>query len=73
MVILGLLAWAIIWIAIAFWPARVARRKGYSFIGFFIFSIFLFPIALLVAYVVHDRNEAEHNREKEVEASLPEL
>jgi hypothetical protein len=26
-----------IWIALAFWPARVARRKGHSFIGF-IFS-----------------------------------
>lgn len=23
----------IIWIAIAFWPARVAARKGHSFIG----------------------------------------
>jgi hypothetical protein len=25
----------IIWIAIAFWPARVAGRKGHSFFGFF--------------------------------------
>jgi hypothetical protein len=28
----------LIWIAIAFWPARVAGRKGHSFIGYFIFS-----------------------------------
>jgi hypothetical protein len=25
-------AFLIIWILIAFWPARVARRKGHSFI-----------------------------------------
>ena len=44
-----------IWIAIAFWPARVAGRKGHSFIGFFIFSLVFFPAALIVAYVVEDR------------------
>ena len=31
---------AIIWIAIAFWPARVAGRKGHSFIGYFVFNLF---------------------------------
>ena len=46
---------AIIWVALAFWPARVAHRKGHSFIGFFIFSIFFFPAALIVAYLVRDR------------------
>ena len=46
----------IIWIAIAFWPARVAARKGHSFIGYFIFSLVFFPAALIVAYVVPDRN-----------------
>jgi hypothetical protein len=46
---------AIIWIAIAFWPARVAGRKGHSFIGYFIFSLFFFPAAIIVAYLVHDR------------------
>lgn len=45
----------IIWVAIAFWPARVAGRKGHSFILFFIFSLFFFPAALLVAYLVRDR------------------
>ena len=53
----GLLA-LIIWIAIAFWPARVARRKGHSWLGFFIFSLFFFPAALIVAYVVRDRRVA---------------
>ncbi|MFZ2014722.1 MAG: hypothetical protein WAV00_12930 [Nocardioides sp.] len=32
----------IIWVAIAFWPARVAGRKGHSFVGYFIPSLF-FP------------------------------
>ena len=45
----------VIWVLIAFWPARVARRKGHSFFLFFIFSLFFFPLALLVAYLVRDR------------------
>jgi len=44
-----------IWIAIAFWPARVASRKGHSFVGYFILSLFFFPLALILAYVVKDR------------------
>ena len=44
-----------IWVAIAFWPARVASRKGHSFIGYFILSLIFFPLALVMAYVVHDR------------------
>ena len=45
----------IIWIAIAFWPARVAARKGHSFFLYFLFSLIFFPAALLVAYLVRDR------------------
>jgi hypothetical protein len=45
----------VIWVAIAFWPARVAARKGHSFFGFFLFSLVFFPAALIVAYVVGDR------------------
>ena len=48
----------IVWIAIAFWPARVAARKGHSFIGYFIFSLIFFPAALVVAYIVSDRTTA---------------
>ena len=54
----GILWWTLallIWIALAFWPARVAGRKGHSFVGFFIFSLFFFPAALIVAYIVGDR------------------
>ena len=46
----------IIWIAIAFWPARVARRKGHSFVGYFLLSLLFFPLALIMAYVVRDRH-----------------
>ena len=34
---------------------RVAGRKGHSFIGYFIFSLFFFPAAIIVAYLVPDR------------------
>jgi hypothetical protein len=51
---LGLLG-LIILIALAFWPARVASRKGHSWLLFFIFSLFLFFPALIVAYLVRDR------------------
>ena len=51
--------WAIvlcIWVALAFWPARVAGRKGHSFLGYFVFSLVFFPLALLTAYLVQDRS-----------------
>ena len=46
----------LIWIALAFWPARVAGRKGHSFFLFFVFSLFFWPAALIVAYLVRDRS-----------------
>jgi uncharacterized membrane protein SirB2 len=52
--ILGL----VIWIALAFWPARVAGRKGHSFFGYFLLSLLFFPLALVMAYVVNDRRVA---------------
>lgn len=51
----GSIVLVIIWIAIAFWPARVAAHKGHSFFGYFIFSLIFFPAALIVAYMVRDR------------------
>ena len=45
----------IILLALAFWPARVARRKGHSWLLFFIFSLFFFFPALLVAYLLPRR------------------
>ena len=54
MSVLWWILFAVIWIAIAFWPARVAGRNGHSFIGYFICSLFAFPAALIVADLVHD-------------------
>ena len=52
------LLFVVIWVAIAFWPARVAGRKGHSFFLYFIFSLIFFPAALIVAYMVGDRSGA---------------
>jgi hypothetical protein len=49
---------AVIWVALAFWPARVAGRKGHSFFGFFLLSVFCFPLALILAYMADDRTRA---------------
>ena len=48
---------AILWVIFAFWPAIVAKRKGYSAVLFFILSIFLFVIALILAYLVPDKTK----------------
>lgn len=56
MSVFGWIVVVAIWVALAFWPARVAGRKGHSFVGYFIFSLFLFPIALIAAYAVPDRS-----------------
>jgi hypothetical protein len=50
----GSIIFIIAWILIAFWPARVASRKGHSFLGYFLFSLLFFPAALIVAYMVSD-------------------
>lgn len=47
-IILGIVAWLVV----AFWPARVAQRKGYSFWIFFLISIPFFFITLFVAYLM---------------------
>ncbi len=52
---IGVFVGVVIWVALAFWPARVAGRKGHSFFGYFILSLVFFPLALIMAYVVKDR------------------
>ena len=52
---LGSILFFIIWILIAFWPARVASRKGHSFLLYFLLSLVFFPLSLILAYVVSDR------------------
>jgi hypothetical protein len=47
----------ILLLMLAFWPARVASRKGHSGLLFFIFSLFFFFPALIVAYLIDDRRQ----------------
>ena len=58
----GSILFFIIWVLIAFWPARVAGRKGHSFFGYFLLSLLFFPLALILAYVVDDRTAPEAGR-----------
>jgi len=56
-ILVGLVWWSlfvIVWVAIAFWPARAAARKGHSFFLYLLFSLVFFPATLIVAYVVPD-------------------
>lgn len=48
-------------IALAFWPARIAKTKGYSWLGFFIFSLipFMFFPSVIVAYALKDKRATE--------------
>ncbi len=62
--ILGAIIILFIWIALAFWPARVADRKGHSFWGYFILSIFFFPLALIAAYLVKDKSSYSSQSEE---------
>ena len=47
----------ILWVAIALWPASIAKRKGYSFILFFTISLFFWWITLFVTLFMKDRNQ----------------
>ena len=48
----------VVWIFIALLPANIAKGKGHSFWGYFIFSLFFFPLALIVALVISDKNDS---------------
>ena len=63
-------AWAIvIWIVavgaavgLAFIPATIARNKGYSFGGFWVFGFFFFIIALIVALCLEDKRSQQYRQ-----------
>jgi hypothetical protein len=59
--ILGL----VVWVIIATWPARVASRKGHSFIGWFIISLFFWWITLFVVYAMQDKTRTAKMRADE--------
>lgn len=51
--VLGIVAW----VALALWPAFMAKRKGYSFILFFLLGVFVsFLLALIIAAVLKDKD-----------------
>ena len=47
---------AILWVLIALWPAFIAKKKGYSFLLFFLLSLFFWWITLFVALFMKDKN-----------------
>ncbi len=66
---------ALLWIVLALWPAILAKRKGYSFILFFLLAIVIsWLLALVVSLFLHDRNEtsADKAADKAAEAILDE-
>ena len=38
-------------------PARIASRKGYSFAAFYVFAVFLWLVALVVALVISPKTD----------------
>ncbi|HSX43974.1 MAG TPA: hypothetical protein VLE69_01580 [Candidatus Saccharimonadales bacterium] len=47
---------AVLWVIIAFWPAMIAKGKGYSFLLFFILSLPFWWIMLFVALFMPDKS-----------------
>ena len=65
----GIGIWAIVIIVIisigaavglAFIPANIAKKKGYSYGGFWAFGFFLFIPALIVALVIEDKTQPRY-------------
>lgn len=53
------IAWILLivpWILLALIPAIIAKNKGYSFIGWFLLSIFFWWITLFVTLFMPNRN-----------------
>jgi len=51
-VILGVVAW----VCLAFWPASIAKKKGYNFALFFLASIIIsWIITLIIAVTLKDK------------------
>ncbi len=58
-VILGLVAW----IVFAFWPAFIAKRKGYNFWLFLLLGVLVsFVLALIVAVLLKDKTETARDK-----------
>lgn len=44
-------------VALALIPAKIAKKKGYNFVGFLVFGFFFFLPALIVALVITDKSK----------------
>lgn len=52
-----------LWIALAFWPAVMAKRKGYSFILFLLLAwLVSWLVTLIVVLFLRDKNETAQQR-----------
>ena len=62
--VLGIVAW----VSLALWPAFIAKRKGHSFLLFFILGVFFsFIIALIIAATLKDKDPRVVAAEKAAE------
>ncbi len=49
---LGIIAWVVL----AFWPASIAKKKGYSFLLFFLMSVLIsWLVAILIVAMLKDK------------------
>lgn len=51
-------------------PARIARKKGHSFIGFLIFGLIFYPLALVVSLLIGDKKQAKLQTENDKAEAL---
>lgn len=59
-VILGM----ILWVTLAFWPAVMAKRKGYNFILFLLMAIFIsWLLTLIIVLFLKDKTGAGQPQE----------
>lgn len=53
---------AILWAIFVFLPAIIAKKKGYSFLLFFLLSIPFFWATIFVAVILKNKNETAADR-----------
>jgi len=62
----------VLWVFLAFWPAIVARRKGYSFMLFLIMALVIsWVITLIITLVLKDKNATAESRAADRAADRP--
>lgn len=59
MVMFFIILGTVLWIAVALWPASIAKRKGYSFLLFFLISLLFWWITLFVTLFMKDKTQPE--------------